>query len=71
MIAPYKPAAEFIKIAKQLKLGSTFVNISFVGSDALAQELGPDGAGVVVTHPGPRRMNGGGVAPGREFRNRR
>jgi ABC-type branched-subunit amino acid transport system substrate-binding protein len=53
MIAPYKPAAEFIKIAKQIKFSSTFVNISFVGSDALAQELGPEGAGVVVTQVVP------------------
>ena len=43
MISPYKPAAEFIKLAKQIKLNATFVNISFVGSDALAKELGPCG----------------------------
>ena len=56
MISPYKPAAEFIKLAKQIKLDATFVNISFVGSDALAKELGPAGAGVVITQvvPFPR-----------------
>jgi branched-chain amino acid transport system substrate-binding protein len=56
MISPYKPAAEFIKLARQIKLNVTFVNISFVGSDALAKELGPAGAGVVVTQvvPFPR-----------------
>ena len=53
MISPYKPAAEFIKLAKQLKLNATFVNISFVGSDALAKELGNEGAGVVVTQVVP------------------
>src|SRR3984893_14686594 len=53
MICPYKPAAEFIKLAKQIKLDATFVNISFVGSDALAKELGPVGAGVVVTQVVP------------------
>jgi ABC-type branched-subunit amino acid transport system substrate-binding protein len=53
MISPYKPAAEFIKLAKQIKMNSTFVNISFVGSDALAKELGPTGAGVVVTQVVP------------------
>lgn len=53
MISPYKPAAEFIKLAKQIKLNATFVNISFVGSDALAKELGADGAGVVVTQVVP------------------
>ena len=56
MISPYKPAAEFIKLAKQLKLNATFVNISFVGSDALAKELGPEGAGVVVTQVVPFPM---------------
>jgi ABC-type branched-subunit amino acid transport system substrate-binding protein len=53
MISPYKPAAEFIKLAKQIKLNATFVNISFVGSDALAKELGPAGAGVVITQVVP------------------
>src|SRR5204863_5786513 len=50
---PYKPAAEFIKLAKQIKFDPTFVNISFVGSDALAKELGPAGAGVVITQVVP------------------
>jgi len=53
MISPYKPAAEFIKLARQIKLDATFVNISFVGSDALAKELGAAGAGVVVTQVVP------------------
>jgi branched-chain amino acid transport system substrate-binding protein len=53
MISPYKPAAEFIKLAKQIKLDATFVNISFVGSNALAKELGPAGAGVVITQVVP------------------
>jgi len=53
MISPYKPAAEFIKLAKQIKLDAIFVNISFVGSDALAKELGPAGAGVVITQVVP------------------
>jgi branched-chain amino acid transport system substrate-binding protein len=53
MISPYKPAAEFIKLAKQIKFEPTFVNISFVGSDALAKELGAAGAGVVITQVVP------------------
>jgi branched-chain amino acid transport system substrate-binding protein len=53
MIAPYKPAAEFIKLAHQIKLNATFVNISFVGSDALAKELAGSGAGTVVTQVVP------------------
>ena len=53
MVGAYKPCAEFIKTARQLRLNATFVNISFVGSDALAQELGAAGAGVVVTQVVP------------------
>jgi branched-chain amino acid transport system substrate-binding protein len=53
MIGAYKPCAEFIKLARQTKLDAVFVNISFVGSDALAKELGPVGAGVVVTQVVP------------------
>ena len=56
MVGAYKPCAEFIKLARQVKLDAVFVNISFVGSDALAKELGAEGAGVVVTQvvPFPR-----------------
>jgi branched-chain amino acid transport system substrate-binding protein len=56
MVGAYKPCAEFIKLSRQLNVDAVFVNISFVGSDALARELGPDGAGVVVTQvvPFPR-----------------
>lgn len=53
MVGPYKPCAEFIKLARQVKLEAVFVNISFVGSDALAQELGAAGAGVVITQVVP------------------
>src|SRR5262245_9969168 len=53
MIGPYKPCAEFIKLSRQIKFNPTFVNISFVGSDALAQELGQAGAGVVITQVVP------------------
>jgi branched-chain amino acid transport system substrate-binding protein len=53
MIAPYKPAAQFIKLARQIKFDATCVNISFVGSDALAKELGGEGVGTVVTQVVP------------------
>jgi len=53
MIGPYKPCAEFIKLCRTLKMDPTFVNISFVGSDALAAELGSAGAGVLVTQVVP------------------
>ncbi|HUJ99387.1 MAG TPA: ABC transporter substrate-binding protein [Stellaceae bacterium] len=53
MIGAYQPCAAFIKLAHQVKLDATFVNISFVGSDALAKELGSDAAGVVITQVVP------------------
>ena len=52
-VGPYKPIAAFIKLARQLKFDATFVAISFVGSDSLAQELGSQGAGVVVSQVVP------------------
>jgi branched-chain amino acid transport system substrate-binding protein len=56
MVGAYKPCAEFIKVAREIKFDPVFVNISFVGAEALARELGRDGAGVVVTQvvPFPR-----------------
>jgi branched-chain amino acid transport system substrate-binding protein len=57
MVGAYKPCAEFIKLAKQVKLQAKFVNISFVGSDALVKELGPEGAGVIVSQVVPLPEN--------------
>lgn len=53
MVGPYKPCAEFIKLCQQVKFAPVFMNISFVGSDALAAELGEAGAGVYVTQVVP------------------
>ena len=53
MVGPYKPVAEFIKLAHQVKLGAVFIAISFVGSESLAKELGDQGAGVVVSQVVP------------------
>ncbi|MCI0431283.1 MAG: ABC transporter substrate-binding protein [Rhodospirillales bacterium] len=53
MVGPYKPCAEFIKLARRFKVDAVFVNISFVGANALAKELGADGEGVVVTQVVP------------------
>ena len=52
-VAPYKPVAEFIKLAHQVKMQAVFVAISFVGPDSLAQELGDQGTGVIVTQVVP------------------
>ncbi len=55
-VAPYKPVAEFIKLAHQVQMNAVFVAISFIGSDSLAHELGKEGAGVIVSQvvPFPR-----------------
>lgn len=53
MVGPYKPCAEFIKLCKQVKFEPVFMNISFVGSNALAAELGAAGVGVYVTQVVP------------------
>ncbi len=52
-IGPYKPCAEFIRLARKLKLDALFVNVSFAGGNALASELGAAGAGVIVTQVVP------------------
>jgi branched-chain amino acid transport system substrate-binding protein len=52
-IGPYKPVAEFIKLAHRVQMNAVFVAISFVGSDSLAQELGSEGAGVIVSQVVP------------------
>lgn len=56
IIGAYKPAAAMIRWARRINFNPYFINISFVGSSALAEELGPDGAGVYVTQvvPFPR-----------------
>jgi branched-chain amino acid transport system substrate-binding protein len=53
MVGPYKPCAEFIKLARKIEFNPVFVNISFVGAGSLAKELGPDGNGVVVSQVVP------------------
>ncbi len=53
MIGAYEPMAEMIKWARLLEMDALFLNVSFVGSNALARELGPDGVGVLVTQVVP------------------
>jgi branched-chain amino acid transport system substrate-binding protein len=53
MVGAYKPCAAFIKQARASGLKARFVNISFVGTNALAKELGSDGNGVIVTQVVP------------------
>lgn len=53
MISAYKSCAEFIKQAKKTGMATQFFNVSFVGSKALADELGDDGIGVVISQVVP------------------
>jgi ABC-type branched-subunit amino acid transport system substrate-binding protein len=53
MVGTYGPCAEFIKLAHKSGFIPVFVNISFVGAGALAQELGPEGNGVIVSQVVP------------------
>ena len=54
MVGAYEPIGTFILWAKETRLVTAeFVTISFVGSNALAQMLGPDGEGVFVTQVVP------------------
>ena len=57
LIGAYQPVAELIEWARHTGLDSVFMTVSFVGSNALAIELGPDGAGVFVTQVVPFPMD--------------
>ncbi len=59
MIGTYSPMAKFIKLARAEGFDPVFQNVSFVGSEALASELGKDGEGVIVTEvvPPPYEKN--------------
>lgn len=53
IIGAYKPAAMLIRWARRVDFNPVFVNISFVGTSALAQELGARGEGVYITQVVP------------------
>lgn len=53
MVGAYLPIAEFVKVARSIDFDPTFVNISFVGSDALASALEGEGEGVIVSQVVP------------------
>jgi branched-chain amino acid transport system substrate-binding protein len=53
MVGPYGPCAEFIRLAHRSGFHPIFVNISFVGANALAKELGAEGKGVIVSQVVP------------------
>ena len=53
IIGAYRPVAAVIAWARHIGLDPVFMTVSFVGSNALAEELGPGGAGVFVTQVVP------------------
>lgn len=65
-VSAYKSCAAFIRAARKAMFGGTFFNVSFVGTQALADELGKEGAGVVVSQvmPSPTSQ---ATPIGREF----
>jgi len=57
MISAYKSCAAFIKAMRAAGYNPQFMNVSFVGSKALAKESGPDGRGVAVSQVVPFPWN--------------
>ncbi|MCR6480264.1 ABC transporter substrate-binding protein [Variovorax sp. ZS18.2.2] len=56
-VGAYKACAAFIREARKASYGGTFINLSFVGTQALADELGKGAAGVMVTQVVPSPYN--------------
>ncbi len=53
MVGPYKPVAEFVKIAQESQFNPLFVTISFVGTENLIKELGPLSENLVISQVVP------------------
>ena len=53
MVGTYAPSAKFIRLARSYSLHSLFLNVSFVGAAPLAQALGNEEDGVIVTQVVP------------------
>jgi branched-chain amino acid transport system substrate-binding protein len=52
-ISAYKSCAAFIRAARKAGYGGSFYNVSFVGTQALLDELGPEAYGVMVSQVMP------------------
>lgn len=53
VVGAYKPVAAVIAWAREIGMNPVFMTVSFVGSNALAEELGSGGEGVIVTQVVP------------------
>ena len=74
-ISAYKSCAAFIREARKAGYGGAFYNVSFVGTKALADELGADARGVIVSqvmpYPYSPVSHAVGRVPGRRQGHRR
>jgi branched-chain amino acid transport system substrate-binding protein len=53
MVGAYAPCAKFIRLCRNSDLSSLFLNVSFVGSNSLAEALGKTDAHIIVTQVVP------------------
>jgi ABC-type branched-subunit amino acid transport system substrate-binding protein len=58
MISAYKSCGEFIRQMKRAGSAAQFYNVSFVGSKALADDLGKEGSGVAISQVMPFPWSG-------------
>ena len=56
-VSAYKSCAAFVRAARKAGYGGLFYNVSFVGTQALADELGKEAEGVVVSQVVPSPYN--------------
>ncbi len=66
MISTYKPAAEFIRAYNKTGEHPEYLNVSLVGAKALADDLGKEGHGVIISQVMPYPMYPSGIV--REMR---
>lgn len=57
MIGAYKPCAAYIRKSRAAGFHPRFLNVSFVGTEALISELGTDGDGVYITQVMPNHLD--------------
>ncbi len=53
----YESSAAYIREARKAGYGGTFYNVSFVGTQALADELGREAHGMVISQVMPRQFS--------------
>ncbi len=70
LVGAYDPVARFIAWARRIDFDPLFLTISFVGSNALIEQLGPDSNGIFVTQvvPPPGDDDGAVIIDGGQLR---